>query len=177
MPEPRCIDLDHSRAAECLHVSVDPANHNEQPEKAPERSNSERAIHNDGARCSDEHRAFSAETICEKAIYNQTAGIRKQRRCDDVANLRFGEPEFATDCAIRERQIITAHVERGVKQANECPIQSPPWAKSRRMRSKNGSIRVSHSRRMREYEAPTQREMILLGAASDRHRCARRSYP
>src|SRR5207249_2337997 len=173
MPEPSRVNFHHSGCAECLEVAVDPTNQSKQPEQAPERSDAKRDIHNDGACRSDEHGAFSAETICEKAIYDQTAGIGEQGSCDDVAHLRFAEPEFAADCAIRERQIITAHVKRRVKQANEGPIQSAAWAKSRRMRSKNGSIRrVSHSRRMREYEAPTQREMIFLGAASERHRCA-----
>src|SRR5207245_6514956 len=139
-----------------------------------ERSDAEKNIHNNGASRSDEHGPFSAETICEKAIYDQTAGIGEQGRCDDVAHLRFAEPEFAADCAIREREIITAHVERGVEQADQGPIQSAPWAKSRRMRRKNRSIRrVGHSRRMRECEPPTQREINFVrrrfGSSSVRH--------
>src|SRR3981081_3241703 len=48
-PKPGGVYLDHSRRAERLQVSVDPANSNKQSENSPKRRHAEKKIHRDGA--------------------------------------------------------------------------------------------------------------------------------
>ena len=52
-----------------------------------------------------------------------------------VAHLRFAETELAADRAVREREIVAAHVERRVEQADEGPVQPAARAKAGRMRN------------------------------------------
>ena len=100
---------------------------------------------------------FSAKSVGQKFIDNLSAGVGEQGGCDDASNLCFAETELAADGATGQRQIVTAHVERGIEQADERPVQTAARTKARRMRNENGSVRArSHDLKMRRTETPAQ---------------------
>ena len=103
MTEPRGVDLHHARRAERLHVAVDSANQHEEPKQAPKRGDTERHVHDDRARRSDQHRAFSAEAVGQETVDNQTTGIGEQRSRDDRADLRLTESQLIANLAARQR--------------------------------------------------------------------------
>ena len=106
-------------------------------------------VHHDRAGRADQHRAFAAEAVGEQAVDDLPAGIGEERGRDDRAHLRFAETELLADRAVRDREIVAAHVERGVEQADEDPVQAAPRAKTWRMRAEFG---VKHERA--EHERP-----------------------
>src|SRR5213592_3188526 len=68
MTEPGSIYFYHSGRTECLHVSIDAANHHEQPKESPKSRSAEKDVHNDRRHGSDKHRPFSTKTIGEETI-------------------------------------------------------------------------------------------------------------
>src|SRR5207237_9482586 len=134
-----------------LHAAVDSPNDDQKPKQTPEGGDAEHHVHHNCSDGADEHRAFAPKAVGQKSVYNLAESISKERGCNDVSHLRFCESELATDRAICQRQIVTAHVKRGVKRADEGPVESAPAAKSGRMSSENGI--VSHGGRLRRNHA------------------------
>src|SRR5437773_1650789 len=108
--KPRGVDFYHSRRAECLHVTVDPANQDEEPEQSPKRRDTENDVHDHSASRADEHRTFAAEMVGQQAIDDLTESISKQRGRDDRAHLRFVESKLVADRLVRDREIVATGV-------------------------------------------------------------------
>ena len=130
--EPRGVDLHHARSAEGLEVSVDATDGDEEAEQSRERGGAEREVHHHGAGRPDQHRALAAKAIGEQAVDHLAARIREERGRDDRAHVALAEAVLLAHRLVGERQVIPAHVERGVEQPEECPVLSAAPAKTGR---------------------------------------------
>ncbi len=160
MAKPGGVDLDETRRAERLQVTVHAANRDEhsqqrknqvqmQPterhepmalfEEAPLRGGAEEHIHGDRSGRANEHSAFSAEAVGEQAIDDLAAGVGQGPTRQDRADVRPRESELVTYGLISKREVVTAHVEGGVQQTEKPPVQPAPRAKAGRIGESGGS--------------------------------------
>jgi hypothetical protein len=131
--EPRGVDLHHARSAEGLEVTVDATDGDEEAEQTREGGGAEREVHHHGAGRADQHRALAAQAIGEQAVDDLAARIREERGRDDRAHVALAEAELLAHRLVGERQVVPAHVERGVEQPEECPVLSAAPAEAGRM--------------------------------------------
>ncbi len=68
-----------------------------------------------------------------QAVNDLAAGISEQRGRDDRADVRLAETELLRDRAVRDREVIPAEIERGVKQPDKSPVQTAARTKAGRV--------------------------------------------
>src|SRR5438105_4662246 len=76
-----------------------------------------------------------AMTIGQQAVDDLAAGVSEKCCRDDGSHLRFGETIFRADGAVRDREVVPAHVKRRVKQADEGPVHAAASAETWWMRN------------------------------------------
>ncbi len=144
MPEPGSVHFDHAWRAEGLHVAVDPANRHEQAKHPPKRGHPEEDVHDDRAGGTNQHRFFTPHFVGDEPVNDEPAGVRQQGRGDNLAHVPAVEVELVADRLVRDREVVSAHVERGVQQADQTPVQTAARTKSRRISSALGRCSIHH---------------------------------
>src|SRR5262249_24095466 len=145
--EPGGVDFYHARCTKRLKVPVDPADGDEEPKQSPERGQTKKEVHQHSSGGTDEHRAFAPETVGEQAVENLATGIRQEPCGNDRAHVRFAEVILVTDRPVRDREIVTTHIERCVEQADKAPVHSAPAAIRGRMMDRNLSHKTTKPQR------------------------------
>src|SRR4051812_16640812 len=131
--KPGGVDFYHAGSAERLQVTVDSADEQKPRKHSGERGEPEKEIHRHGAGSADEHGAFAANAIGEQTVEDLPAGVSKERGGDDRAHLPLVETELVADGFVRDREVVATGVKRGVKEANEGPVQPAPGTEPLRM--------------------------------------------
>ena len=127
--KPGRVHFDHARGTERLEVTVHQPDCREGGERPGERGESEDEVDEDRARGADEHRDFAADAISEKAVDQLAGAVGDGPGAEHAGDLECAKSELRHHSGSREPEIVPAHVERGVEQADDEPVQSPSRTK------------------------------------------------
>ena len=126
--KPRCVDLDESRRPKRLRVTIDPAQHDEQPEHPHERRRAEREIADYRARRADQQRLLPTQQVGEQPVHHVSNRIRVEKRRENIAHVLLREMKLIRHRLVRDGDVVAAHVAARVEQPHDAPIQPTPRA-------------------------------------------------
>ena len=140
--EPSCVDFYHAGAFG-LDDAVNEPDQREGCKIGRETTPPKDQVDDDGADSPDEEGEFASDPVCQQAVKKLTCAVGDRPDGKNVGDLGGGEMELLHDSGNGKPEVVPAHVEGGVKQAQGDPVQCPAWAETGRVggNGQNGAER------------------------------------
>ena len=113
--EPSRVDFDHARSLG-LNDAVDQPDEGEGRKVGGEAGATKDEVNDDGSHATDEEGKLAANPVGEKTVKKLSGTVGERPDRHDVRDLGGGEMEFLHDPGYGKTEVVTAHVERGIKK-------------------------------------------------------------
>ena len=127
--EPGGVDFDHARSLG-LNDAVDQPDQGEGCKVGGEAGATKDEVDDDGSHATDKKGKLAANSVGEKTVKKLSGAVGQGPDRHDVGDLGGGEMELMHDPGYGKTEVVSAHVERGIKKTQGDPVESPAGAEA-----------------------------------------------